>query len=305
MLENTTTTREMKRMLPLSLVCAHLGIALDHSARGHCPFHPDTNPSFYLWVGDDEVERYTCHPCGASGDLFDLIMRVRGVDFSEAYDLVEEMIFAKPPDFKPLPAPPRVPLDMGLVNSARTYAYTVPGMMATLTGLATDETLAIAWDEYLRHTWGWGVSAAGTIFQPHFSPVGVLTGAKIRRGQSKKSMPGSRFDYLYGAWLPRQHEDVLLCEGETDTVFAAAQGADVDVYGLPRGAESRALESWVEFTDPGILHLAFDGDDAGRRATDAWLRATKFQYVKVCKIPNGRDVRSAGITVEQLLAEAS
>lgn len=53
------------------------------SLMGCCPFHEDRNPSFSVMV---DKGRYKCHAagCGASGDIFSLVMATHAVTFPEA-----------------------------------------------------------------------------------------------------------------------------------------------------------------------------------------------------------------------------
>lgn len=48
---------------------------------GLCPFHQEKTPSFH--VRDGEM-RFKCFGCGASGDIFAFVMRLRGLSFPEA-----------------------------------------------------------------------------------------------------------------------------------------------------------------------------------------------------------------------------
>jgi DNA primase len=52
---------------------------------GLCPFHEEKTPSFNV---NDKLGRFKCFGCGASGDVFEFTMRLRGLSFREA---VEEL----------------------------------------------------------------------------------------------------------------------------------------------------------------------------------------------------------------------
>jgi hypothetical protein len=49
--------------------------------KGRCCFHEDKNPSF---SASEEKGLFHCFGCGASGDVFDFIMKLDGVSFAEA-----------------------------------------------------------------------------------------------------------------------------------------------------------------------------------------------------------------------------
>lgn len=54
---------------------------------GLCPFHKEKTPSFHV---RDHVGSFKCFGCGASGDVFAFIMRLRGIGFKEALSELSE-----------------------------------------------------------------------------------------------------------------------------------------------------------------------------------------------------------------------
>ena len=55
---------------------------------GLCPFHSERHPSFYV----HPVKRvFKCFGCGAGGDVFNFVMRVKDFDFLEALRFVAEL----------------------------------------------------------------------------------------------------------------------------------------------------------------------------------------------------------------------
>lgn len=53
------------------------------SYRALCPFHAETNPSFYVHPG---LKIYHCFGCGASGDVIKFIQEMEGITFQEALE---------------------------------------------------------------------------------------------------------------------------------------------------------------------------------------------------------------------------
>lgn len=49
--------------------------------KGLCPFHPDRNPSFFVYPDEGT---YHCFGCGAHGSVIDFVMHRRGLSFPEA-----------------------------------------------------------------------------------------------------------------------------------------------------------------------------------------------------------------------------
>lgn len=81
---------EVKKKLPISSVIKKT-VELRGSGNRFlalCPFHQEKTPSFQV---RDDVGRYKCFGCGASGDAFEFLMRLRGLSFKEAVsELAEE-----------------------------------------------------------------------------------------------------------------------------------------------------------------------------------------------------------------------
>lgn len=66
---------------------------------GLCPFHEEKTPSFHV---RDNLGRFKCFGCGASGDIIEFVMKLRGLSFSEAMAELAESAGINP--IKALPA---------------------------------------------------------------------------------------------------------------------------------------------------------------------------------------------------------
>jgi DNA primase catalytic core len=75
---------EIKRSHDLGAYIQGRGVRLRTTGKmqvGHCPFHPDKNPSFNV---DRPKQLFHCFGCGAAGDIFNFIMKFDGSSFLEA-----------------------------------------------------------------------------------------------------------------------------------------------------------------------------------------------------------------------------
>ncbi len=75
---------QVKRDVDILSLFSSFGVKLErkgNSYMGLCPFHDDKNPSLSV---DKAKGLFHCFGCGASGDVFDLVMKLKGMDFKEA-----------------------------------------------------------------------------------------------------------------------------------------------------------------------------------------------------------------------------
>lgn len=89
-MDKTAAIKEIKSKLPLSSIVKSTVELRGHSPNflGLCPFHQEKTPSFHV---RDQVGRFKCFGCGASGDIFEFLMRLRGISFLEALnELIEK-----------------------------------------------------------------------------------------------------------------------------------------------------------------------------------------------------------------------
>jgi DNA primase len=57
--------------------------------RGRCPFHEESQPSFYV---DPAGGFFKCFGCQAGGDVFSFLMKIEGLNFPEAAERLAEMV---------------------------------------------------------------------------------------------------------------------------------------------------------------------------------------------------------------------
>ena len=97
----------LRRILPIRVVASYLtaeganGPFIDAKGEALCPFHDDTSESFYLWDGDDGIERWWCQVCNVGGSIYDLIMRSKGVNFPQAVEIAGTIHATLPPGYVP------------------------------------------------------------------------------------------------------------------------------------------------------------------------------------------------------------
>jgi len=273
------------------------------------PGHTDSTPSFNLWRGDAEQLRFGCFGCGRRGNVLDLIdwLEFSGSDDTEAIIrragelAVEEAEDTTPrerhtPEEKPVRHLPNVLQEMQDAFGPRELGVLQKYMAAK--GMAGEER-----EQYAQEEWGWTVGTGRAVAVPHRDRSGDLIGIHYRTTERKWTEPGSKFTALYGAWRDRGYPAVL-CEGETDTLWAASslRGQEIDVLGLPSGVSQSIREEWLEQLKDRELTLAFDQDEAGMAGARAWAAARPDALL--ARLPEGEDLLSCGVPVVELLERA-
>jgi hypothetical protein len=308
---------------PIDWTLAHLtGVVAMSGEMVNCPLpgHEDSTPSFNLWDDDDAgvPQRYGCFGCGRRGDVISLIAELEGLDMRAAMvraaELGEE---AQGETFERKPKEKRPQRDLSdawevLRAGFGDNEYAIFHEFTTAKGFDSEEL-----EQYVTEEWNWLAGRTDptkgiAIAMPHFGANGQLTGIKYRAGDKRWAEDGSRFVELYGAWRDKNRKRILLCEGETDTAWAAwsLRDEDIDVLGLPSGVSQQIRDEWREYLKGRELILAFDADPPdkqGRRpgpeATKVWCAA--WPDAMVARLPEGEDVRSSNVPVTQLVAKAS
>lgn len=268
--------------------------------RYFCPFHPDDvtgNPSSDVWETDGG-DRFGCWSCGESMDALDLLQRLMGYDVEDAVKAAEALI-----DGSTLPAPTeRATRDVSaetLEDEHRRHTTDIryPGDVNPVDAFVASRTESnVAPADYLRDVWGWAGDYNGRVAIPHRDYAGNMAGIRYRLPPmwDKGGRPLSKFRSLYGGWRLADQREVWVTEGESDTTWAAynLEPHGVGVVGLA-GAVMPIRPDEVELLRGRDIVLAFDNDDAGRRALTRWRAALAGACtISVLTVTPGKDVSS-------------
>ncbi|MBX5020445.1 CHC2 zinc finger domain-containing protein [Rhizobium lentis] len=95
----STDVERLRRDVSLSSTVAHYGYKLSRNGDEFetcCPFHAEDTPSFTIFVGKDNVERFHCFGCGEQGDVLDFVQKVKGANLPEAIRILDGRDNSKP-----------------------------------------------------------------------------------------------------------------------------------------------------------------------------------------------------------------
>ncbi len=138
--------------------------------RARCPFHEETEPSFYV----DPAGFYKCFGCGAGGDAFQFLMQIEGLSFPEAAERLAEMVGLR---WQSSPQAKKTSRQRDIIKEANHYAAEFfQQVLGSDEGAGAREYLAqrgiseesvarfglgfapAGWDGLLRHLGGKGIT---------------------------------------------------------------------------------------------------------------------------------------------------
>jgi len=236
------------------------------STHIRCPLgtHPDNNPS---WRWDKDCDRYFC-TCG-TGSIFDVVMRIAGVDFESAKIYIAELL--------------------GRTDLIHESASALRGV--TTADIAAAKGLPVP---FLRETMGWqdnpryGKFHQPAIIMPWFDGQGgkwnhirvALEGDKRFFWEKGHKQPP-----LYGIWLAMpEPEYIILVEGETDVATLLLNGFSAwGIAGAPGGwSEERHADLVARFP---VIFVIIEPGKAGEELLKRIARSRIAPKVRFVRMP--------------------
>lgn len=265
---------------------------------GLCPFHADTNPSFYVIPNKGLCH---CFACGWSGDVLDFLMEQEGIDFKSAcerlgannwpkaapritVDAKPERITSKPPADAPVPN--MATRELGEPSHTWTYRDTDGGILGYVTRYETQEGKQI-------RCWTWGA-----------------------RGQTAPTWGCGHWNSprpLYGLFqlAKRQGDPVVVVEGEKSAESAAKLLPSYIASTWSGGANAWSKADWTSLNGRTVL-IWPDADEPGwdvgeKIAAQLATLGCKVRVVNTAGQPKGWDLADAeaeGWDTERVIAWA-
>lgn len=289
----------IRKNFRVSDVAASWGVTLDKNGdewEACCPFHAEDTPSFTVFMGKDNAERYHCFGCGEKGDVLDFVQKIKGATLPEAIRILNGGS-ADMPNIAPRP------------NAQARDVY------AGITPIKTDEEIAVGKVVKLYnpkragHEWEWGKFTPSMAHR--YAPGMYVLRREMRDGGKETPMvcrvrlPNgdecwSRYPFpkprpLYGLDRLRDGQ-VIVVEGEKCAdKMRAATGRNV--LSWPGGTQGAKYADWSALDGRDVI-LWPDADAPGlttMRAIGIELRsrASRVRMIDVSGAPDSWDVADA------------
>ena len=235
--------------------------------QGCCPFHKESRPSWGISLTEPHL--HGCFSCGASGNLFSLLVRIGGYSVSAAKALVGDTSSEGERKFPTLQTPlvqgasgeyfdPRL---LWIFSSDRAYRY----LWSRGIPLRVSKKARVCYDHFARRVlfpWYYGGKLRG------------VTGRSVISSEKVKTLPyfnTKKGDCLY---LPAGRivgQPIILVEGEVDALKVFSAGFQ-NVGALGFGSFTERQSNLVLNSGATEVALFFDNDTTGSRLLD---KATK------------------------------
>lgn len=261
------------------------------NAMIHCPFHEDRTPSFSIHL-DEGV--WHCFSCQESGTLKGLYRRL-GTDVDPSIRLIQAKRDAEEP-----------------IVTSRNFASQANGFIRDLRQGNGDDFYrrfctdrGIVAERVERYHVGYNDERDALAFS-YADQDGRVTGIKYRKRDGFKfSEPGSVYG-LFGLSDVLGKSDIVVCEGESDTLRVKTEVGDR--YGVcgTSGASVSATQ-WsrfgLHFLFARRIYLLYDGDSAGDACAEAAMSVLGDTKCVQLRPPDGEDATSylqQGLALEHL-----
>ncbi len=247
--------------------------------KGLCPFHADKDPSLTVFLKDGWA--FHCFACGASGDIFEWIMRSQGIPFPQALTAAANYAGISLEE-----SGRRIYQPREVVEAAEPTrgAFEAEKYCALREGSAVSRYLTekrcLERALLIDYSVGETVDGLAYAFAYKWQPPNYRKPftefckvVKVERPAGKKEEwrdPKGGKSILFGMCAARVQEaarergELVIAEGEIDAVSWAQYG--YAAVSVPGGAKALGwIDRCWDWLQPfGKIHVAFDEDEAGR-----------------------------------------
>lgn len=261
-----------------------------------CPWHPDQKtPNLKVSIENNKHRgSFKCWACGANGDVFALVMKVRGVPFQEALDTLAERaglpVNDKPREKRKTANKSDVSCDLN--HNFEKWPDDLKDWLANR---------GITLESIKRF------NLAHAIYNERWHALAMPYGDLKQDGYVKlrffrDDYPGGKFatwpsrrpQRLFG--LPTIDKDsVLLVEGELDAIRLSQEETGASLLSPSNGAVT-FKDGWADELKGKDVAIIFDRDEAGRKGAEkaAGMLYGKAASVRIVELPEieggGKDV---------------
>lgn len=299
------TLAELKRVPILEVAKRYIADRIHRESPGTykalCPFHPDTNKSLALYTETNTFYCFGCEAGRGGADVISFVMLAENCDFLRAVEIVASIggIALEQEDSPKMKRLKRLKAQnerfmMALVKAEAAQEY--------LKSRGVDRAMQLQWElGFVPEDEPYFSAYHGRVSFPIKDRRGNVVGWEFRsvdgsEPKTKVSPNNDIFDKrasLPGIHrLPYKAKRIILVEGFMDMLAFDRVGIHDVCCLIGSKLYNEQIEEIKRMLDPeGVVILALDADEAGRRGTVQASLALEKQGIntKVLKLPDGMD----------------
>ncbi len=316
----TVTKNIIDKALQVNLIdiIREKGIHLKNSGKeysGLCPFHKETNPSFFV---NPTKQLYHCFGCGASGNAINFLVKHDNLKFIDVIDILlkrQGTSYLKETASQKNQATSKTPFPKLLNRVMDFYHRTFTNSPDAIQYLSEERKIknsAIFNTFKIGYADGSILKAAGTQSKSNLKTLGILTkrgyeffngcivfpildehkkcvgmyGRRIKAAKGKSNhlyLPGP-IKGVFNSLAAKRNKEIILAESIIDALSGIANGYTniIPIYGT-NGLTEHHINLFKEYQTKRII-FAFDPDKAGNEAIPKVINRLKNLTLTFSKI---------------------
>lgn len=301
MSELSEIKERVRELADIAAFITHDGVPLKGGPvefKACCPFHSEKTASFTV---NTDKKIFHCFGCSATGDVFEYVMRKKGLDFVQALKLVANSVGVSIPErrvYQPNHVRATQQPERGAFDPEKFRALTPGGKvvkyltekrqldLGTLVNYGVGETVDGEAYAFAYKWWPPGmVRKEGA--KPRFEFCKVV---KVDRDADGKKIewrePKGGKNILFGMCaVPEDAAELVIAEGEIDAITWAQFG--FPAVSVPGGA---GYLGWIDLCYEWLsrfkkIHISFDEDRAGRQKVVEVVQRLGMARTDIVRLP--------------------
>lgn len=299
----------IKNLADLAEVVRRDGVHLTggpNEFKGLCPFHKEKSPSFTVF-NKDGGWAFHCFGCGVNGDVFEWVMRQKGLSFPNALALLanefgvvlpeaEKRLYQPREVRREKNSPPRGPFNpddyRALTPGSPAFEYLTKKRLLSPEMLQQYSVGETADGEAYSFAYRWRPPGfPDSREKPQFEFCKVVKVERIDGKKQERRDPKGGKNILFGmeAACVRAARDargaLVICEGEIDAITWASYG--FAAVSVPGGAK---YLGWIEICWDWLeafskIMVSFDEDTAGREKVHEIVKRLGIARAEIIRLP--------------------
>ena len=244
------------------------------NVMARCPLHEDQHPSLSI---HSEEGLWKCHSCGEGGNI-EKLAKIVGHEFDDEWYQDRAINYVRN-----MGEPPVVHNFAPLANEMYEAGLSGKGDRI-IRSFCRDRSISVDARHHFYLGWDGGNRISFPYWDDDSRKHGTVHAIKYRDVSGRKSSEEGSIRSIYNVEGARGGANVVICEGESDTLLAWSQAPEgIGVAGIPGASVSKSQwEQWaLTFLWARRIMVALDADEAGDKGAEIAISVLGEKAVRV------------------------